>query len=80
MKTKYIILAAALICSTAAFAQNNQRAKFSNELNQGVSNQAQMAPGTPEQELRDNLVPILKQAGLNAKYYDQDGEKSVDFT
>lgn len=81
MKTKYIILAAALICSTATFAQDGQRNKFNNQLNQGLSNSSQQSQGTIEQELRDKLIPILRSASLNdARYFDQNGEKSVDFT
>ena len=77
MKTNFYILAAALICSMAIFAQNT---KFHNDLGQGLSNSAQQTQGTIEQELRDKLLPILKAASLNdARYFDQNGEKSVDF-
>ena len=78
MKTKYIILAAALICSTASFAQ---KTKFNNELNQGLSNSGQQISGTIEEELRDKLMPVLRQVGSvsNLRYYGNTADKSVDF-
>ena len=79
MKTKYFILAAALVCSTATFAQQT---KFHNELGQGLSNPAQQTQGTIDEELGEKLFNILKQVGgvANLKYYGNTADKSVDFT
>lgn len=83
MKTKYLILVAALACTTTSWAQNNLQkfAQFDKKTTQGPIQERNdfQGPGTVEQELKERLLPTLLEAGFNAKYYNQDGEQSVDF-
>ena len=85
MKTKYLILVAALLCSTATWAQSKNKNRFEDELGKATQGSVQQSPAADQKAGSDieefgKLEDILKGTnGISDVLYNGD-EKTLDFT
>lgn len=84
MKTKYLILVAALLCSTATWAQNKNKNRFENELGKATQGSVQQSPVADQKTGSDieefgKLEDILKGTNDVSEVSYNNEAKSLDF-